>query len=91
MPIASNSARRGPIASSSSAAPGNSPAGSVRVAGEHEQLAHAGAEQPVEHLVQVGAVAHEARRDVRHHRVAGAGEALGQVERRLEAACAARP
>ena len=46
-----------------------------RVAGEHEQLAHSRREQAVEQLVEVSAVAHEARREVRHDRVARGGEA----------------
>ena len=75
MPIASNAARARPHRLSSSAAPGNSPAGSGGVAGEHEQLAHARAEQAVEDLVEVSAVAHEARGEVRHDGVAGAQRA----------------
>ena len=56
------------------------------VAGGHEQLAHARREQAVEHLVEVGAVAHEPRREVRHHEVAGA-----RVRRSVSSSVASRP
>ena len=57
MSIASNSARRGPIASSRSAAPSNSPAaGSASPAGTKSSRTPR-REQAVEHLVEMGAVA----------------------------------
>ena len=62
----------------------NSPAGSVGVAGGHEQLADARRREPGEQLLQVRAVAHEPRGEVRHDRVAGGREPLGQLERGLE-------
>ena len=51
----------------------------------HEQLADAGAEQPLGDLLQVRGVAHEPGGEVGHDRVAGAREPLAQPERRLQA------
>ena len=49
-----------------------------RVAGRHEQLAHARLAQPGQHLLEVRAVADEPGRQVRDDRVAGAREPLGE-------------
>ena len=50
-------------------------AGLLGVAGEHEQLAHSHREQASEDLVEVRAVAHETRGQVRLDRVARAEQA----------------
>ena len=60
------------------------------VAGQHEQLAHAHREQALEDLVEVRAVAHEARRQVRLHRVARADQRLGRPRRWRPGPCWAR-
>ena len=54
------------------------------VAGRDEQLAHPRILQSREHLLEVGAVAHEARGEMRDDRVAGPREPLAQVKRGLE-------
>ena len=82
MPISSNFARSGPIASSSSTAPANSPGSGASPAGTNSSRTPASRSRS--RSPRAGAVAHQPRREVRDDRVAGAREPLGQLERRVE-------
>ena len=80
IPICSNGCPSSAIASSSCAAPVNVPAGSIGVAGDDEDVAHAHLRQPCHQLGEVRPVGDEPRGEVRHHRIAVRRELARELE-----------